>query len=59
MKLGFLVYLFHPKTMGASTVYENYILPYVEEYESKVNQALNDAKTKAKDMYKDVTSKSD
>jgi len=33
LKLGFLVYLFHPSTLGATTVYNKLILPRVEYYE--------------------------
>ena len=42
LKLGFLVYLFHPSTMGATTVYEKYILPNVQKYEGRVKQALKE-----------------
>ena len=27
LKCGFLIYLFHPSTLGATTVYNNFILP--------------------------------
>ena len=29
LKLGFLVYLFHPSTLGATVVYEKFVLPNV------------------------------
>ena len=32
LKLGFLVYLFHPSTLGATTVYNTIILPRVQQY---------------------------
>ena len=41
LKLGFLVFLFHPKTLGATMVYDNYILPNVQKYESQMKDALN------------------
>lgn len=41
LKLGFLVFLFHPKTLGATMVYDNYILPNVQKYEGQMKDALN------------------
>ena len=38
LKLGFLVYLFHPSTLGATTVYNNFILPYMREYEGRIKE---------------------
>lgn len=38
LKLGFLVYLFHPSTLGATTVYNNFILPKMKEHEAKIKQ---------------------
>ena len=32
LKLGFLVYLFHPSSKGAVTVYDNYLSAYVRQY---------------------------
>jgi receptor expression-enhancing protein 5/6 len=32
LKCGFLVYLFHPTTLGATTVYNSIILPRMQEY---------------------------
>ena len=37
LKLGFLVFLFHPATQGATTVYNQFILPKMKEYESRIN----------------------
>jgi receptor expression-enhancing protein 5/6 len=42
LKLGFLVYLFHPQTMGASTIYEKFILPNVQKYEGRVRDAIKE-----------------
>ena len=47
LKLGFLVYLFHPQTMGASTVYNQFIQPHLaqlEEAEKNVEEQLAKAK---------------
>ena len=37
LKLGFLVYLFHPSTLGATTVYNNFILPRLQEYQHHID----------------------
>ena len=42
LKLCFLVYLFHPSTKGATTVYNFWVLPYLSEY----NKTLDDAQKK-------------
>lgn len=39
LKLGFLVYLFHPATLGATSVFNEYVLPYVRQYEDKILEA--------------------
>lgn len=39
LKLGFLVYLFHPSTLGATSVFNEYVLPYVKQYEGQILQA--------------------
>ena len=39
IKLCFLVYLFHPSTMGATTVYNAYILPIMKQYEPHIIEA--------------------
>ena len=36
LKLGFLVYLFHPATLGATQVYQSFILPRVQEYQHQL-----------------------
>ena len=38
LKLIFLVYLFHPGTQGAKTVYNNYLSGYVKQYRSQLEQ---------------------
>ena len=38
-KLCFLVYLFHPSTRGATTIYNAYILPTMEKYEPQISAA--------------------
>ena len=38
LKVGFLIYLFHPYTLGAVTVYKTVILPHMAEYEKRLGQ---------------------
>ena len=38
-KLCFLVFLFHPSTKGATTIYNAYILPTVNKYEDQIAAA--------------------
>jgi len=44
LKLGFLVYLFHPSTLGATTIYEKFIYPRFQQYEAQLNQFEDQAK---------------
>ena len=50
LKLGFMVYLFHPSTNGATTVYNTIILPYVKEYEGKVKDIYSEGVEKVQKM---------
>ena len=36
LKMGFLIYLFHPSTLGATTVYDNFILPQINQYKHQI-----------------------
>ena len=54
LKLIFLVWLFHPISCGATTIYNTYILPNMKQYEKHiksaekaVSDAANAAKSKA------------
>ena len=48
LKLGFLVYLFHPSIMGATAVYNNWIKPYVQKYEGDIKAAVDKVADEAK-----------
>ena len=39
LKVATLIWLFHPATNGATTLYYNFIQPYWKEYESVIDQA--------------------
>ena len=57
LKLCFLIFLMHPSTMGATMVYNTYILPgmnqvegHIEKAEALVGEQLDKAGEKAKEM---------
>ena len=39
IKLCFLVFLFHPSTMGATMIYNAYVLPTMQKYEDQIAAA--------------------
>lgn len=41
LKTGFLVFLFHPSTLGATMVYNTYVLPFMKEHEAKIQELEN------------------
>ena len=47
MKLLFLVWLMHPSSQGATTVYNNFVLPYMKQYEGKIKQLEDGIAAKA------------
>ena len=52
LKLLFLVYLFHPSTTGATSIYNEYILPNMKQYEKHiiaVEKGLSDVAGAAKE----------
>ena len=64
LKVGFLVYLFHPSSLGATTVYNSIILPRMKEYQhhidalekqtkDMINQGTNLIKEKVAEAKKD------
>jgi len=64
LKCGFLVYLFHPSSLGATTVYNSIILPRMKEYQhhidalekqtkDMINQGTNLIKEKVAEAKKD------
>ncbi len=38
MKVAFLIWMFHPSTVGAITVYNNFLLPFVKKYEGHIDE---------------------
>jgi len=57
LKMGFLVYLMHPSTLGATVVFNTYILPLMKENEARIKQMedlaqqkFNEAHSKANEM---------
>ena len=41
LKMAFMVWLFHPKTMGALWLYNNYLQAYVKKYRSQIEESIN------------------
>ena len=39
LKLAFYIYLFHPSTQGATTIYDKVLLPFIKPYEEKIDNA--------------------
>ncbi|KAL6601685.1 hypothetical protein ACP70R_044905 [Stipagrostis hirtigluma subsp. patula] len=48
-KLALVVYLWHPKTMGAMHVYDGYLRPYLAAHEADIDAGLLELRTRAKD----------
>lgn len=40
LKLVFYIYLFYPKSRGATVIYENFLKPLLKKYESKIDSTL-------------------
>ena len=49
LKLGFLVYLYHPSTEGALTVYKNILRPRFQAYASQIDQMEKSVQDKMKE----------
>ena len=49
LKLGFLLYLSHPKTMGATWVYNTFLSDYIKKYRGKVEAMEKNFESKVAD----------
>ncbi|KAL6504449.1 hypothetical protein OROGR_026372 [Orobanche gracilis] len=49
-KLAFFVYLWFPKTKGATYVYDSFFRPYVAKHETEIDRSLLELRTRAGDM---------
>ncbi|KAK1320183.1 HVA22-like protein i [Acorus calamus] len=49
-KLAFFVYLWYPKTMGTTYVYESFFRPYVCKHENEIDRNLLELKARAGDI---------
>ena len=55
-KVLFLIYLMHPTTEGSKMIYENFILPNMEKYETRILQAekkVAEVASRAQDLAED------
>ncbi|TVU10172.1 hypothetical protein EJB05_43683 [Eragrostis curvula] len=48
-KLAFVVYLWHPKTMGATLLYDGYLRPFLARHEADIDRALLELKARVRD----------
>ena len=44
LKCGFLIYLFHPSTLGATSVYNNFVVPQLKQYQAHLEELENKVK---------------
>ncbi|XP_050207247.1 putative HVA22-like protein g [Mercurialis annua] len=49
-KLAFFIYLWYPKTMGTTYVYDSFFRPYVSKHENEIDRNLLELRTRAGDM---------
>ncbi|KAI6687618.1 hypothetical protein NL676_024446 [Syzygium grande] len=49
-KLAFFIYLWYPKTMGTTYVYDSFFRPYVAKHESDIDRNLLELRTRAGDF---------
>ena len=43
LKVGMLIWMFHPSTQGAITLYDNFVLPFVKQYEGQIDEISRQA----------------
>ena len=51
MKVAMLIWMFHPSSQGATTLYNNFILPFYKQYEDDIDsyqKRFNDAASNLK-----------
>ncbi|XAR64189.1 hypothetical protein NMG60_11024436 [Bertholletia excelsa] len=49
-KLAFFIYLWYPKTMGTTYVYDSFFRPYIAKHEPEIDRNLLELRTKASDI---------
>ena len=45
LKVGMLIWMFHPATQGAIVVYNNFILPFIKQYENQFDEISKQVET--------------
>ena len=50
LKVAFMVWLFHPKTMGALWLYNNYMQAYVKKYRSQIEKGIKEGEKKTQQV---------
>lgn len=49
-KVGFVVYLWHPRTQGAIYIYETFIAPFLAKHEPDIDRHLDETRTSVGDV---------
>lgn len=49
-KVGFVVYLWHPRTQGAMYIYETFIAPFLAKHEPDIDRHLDETRTSVGDV---------
>ena len=50
LKVAFMVWLFHPKSMGAMWLYNNYMQAYVKKYRSQIEKGIKEGEKKTQQV---------
>ena len=50
LKVAFMVWLFHPKSMGALWLYNNYMQAYVKKYRSQIEKGIKEGEKKTQQV---------
>ncbi|KAK1406616.1 hypothetical protein QVD17_42080 [Tagetes erecta] len=50
-KLAFYIYLWYPKTMGTTYVYDSFFKPYISKHETEIDRNLMELRTRAGDVF--------
>mmetsp|Transcript_9301 Transcript_9301/g.56634 ORF Transcript_9301/g.56634 Transcript_9301/m.56634 type:complete len:174 (+) Transcript_9301:3382-3903(+) len=50
-KVGLVVYLWHPKTMGSTHAYHQFLRPFLKKHEGKIDRQLKEVQTYASSKF--------
>ena len=52
LKVSLLIWMFHPSTLGSLTLYDNFILPALKQYQGKIDAFHEELETQYKQATK-------